>query len=48
MRPAFWSAFAHITIVWSLLLALRMRLEAARAEAAELRLAAEDALEART
>jgi heme exporter protein C len=45
MRPAFWSAFALITLVWGLLLALRVRLEAARAEAADLRLVAEDALE---
>ena len=29
MRPAFWSAFALILVVWSLLLALRMRLERA-------------------
>jgi heme exporter protein C len=48
MRPAFWSSFLLITLVWSLLLALRVRLEAARAEAAELRLAVEDALEAQS
>jgi len=47
MRPAFWTAFALITLVWALLLALRIRLEAARAELSDLRLAAEDALEAR-
>jgi heme exporter protein C len=46
MRPAFWSAFALILLVWSLLLALRVRLESARAELAELRLDAEDLLEA--
>ena len=46
MRPAFWSAFALILLVWSLLLALRVRLENARAELAELRLDAEDVLEA--
>ena len=28
MRPAFWSAFALITLVWALLLTLRVRLEA--------------------
>jgi heme exporter protein C len=48
MRPAFWSSFVLITLVWGLLLALRMRLETARAEAAELRLATEDMLEARS
>jgi heme exporter protein C len=48
MRPAFWSAFALITLVWALLLVLRVRLEAARAEVSELRLATEDALEARS
>jgi heme exporter protein C len=46
MRPAFWSAFALMLLVWSLLLALRVRLEAARAELADLRLEAEDLLEA--
>jgi heme exporter protein C len=46
MRPAFWSAFALMLLVWSLLLALRVRLESARAELAELRLEAEDLLEA--
>jgi len=46
MRPAFWSAFALMLLVWSLLLALRVRLENARAELAELRLEAEDLLEA--
>jgi len=48
MRPAFWSAFALILVVWSLLLALRMRLEGARAEVAALRLDAEEMLEARS
>jgi heme exporter protein C len=46
MRPAFWSAFLLMTLVWSLLLALRYRLEAARAEAAILKLETEDLLEA--
>ncbi|HEY4395097.1 MAG TPA: cytochrome c biogenesis protein CcsA [Polyangia bacterium] len=46
MRPAFWSAFALMLLVWSLLLALRLRLENARAELAELRLEVEDLLEA--
>ena len=48
MRPAFWSAFLLIGLVWGLLLALRVRLEAARAEAAHLRLLAEDLQEARS
>jgi heme exporter protein C len=48
MRPAFWSAFLLITIVWGLLLALRVRLEAARAEVAALRLDTEDMLEGRS
>jgi heme exporter protein C len=48
MRPAFWSAFALITVVWSLLLGLRVRLERARAEMAELRLEADEILEARS
>jgi heme exporter protein C len=46
MRPAFWSAFALILLVWSLLLALRLRLENARAELASLQLEADDLLEA--
>src|SRR5579871_1640607 len=46
MRPAFWSAFLLMLLVWSLLLALRVRLEAARAELAALELDAEDILEA--
>jgi heme exporter protein C len=46
MRPAFWSAFALMLLVWALLLALRVRLEAARAELAALELDAEDILEA--
>src|SRR5580692_5078559 len=45
MRPAFWSAFLLMTIVWSLLLALRYRLEAARALTATLKLDTEDLLE---
>jgi heme exporter protein C len=48
MRPAFWSAFALILLVWSLLFALRLRLENARAELASLRLDAEDLLEVGT
>jgi heme exporter protein C len=46
MRPAFWSAFALMTIVWGILLAVRVRLEAARTKLGELRLEAEDLLEA--
>jgi heme exporter protein C len=48
MRPAFWSAFALIVVVWSLLLGLRVRLEKARAEVAALRLDADEILEARS
>jgi heme exporter protein C len=44
MMPAFWSAFFLITLVWALLLTIRVRLERARAELAELRLDAEDDL----
>ena len=47
MRPAFWSAFALITLVWALLLTMRVRLERARAELATLRLDAEDLAEER-
>jgi heme exporter protein C len=45
MWPAFGSSLALILLVWSLLLALRLRLENARAEVAALRLDVEDALE---
>jgi heme exporter protein C len=47
MRPAFWTAFALITMVWGILLAVRVRLETARTMLGELRLEAEDLLEAR-
>jgi heme exporter protein C len=47
MRPAFWSAFALMTLVWGLLLALRYRLENTRARLATARLEIEDLLEAR-
>jgi len=46
MRPAFWASFTLIALVFGILLALRMRLEKARALLAELRLEAEDLLEA--
>ncbi|MEA2698936.1 MAG: heme exporter protein, partial [Myxococcales bacterium] len=46
MRPAFWASFALITLVWGLLLALRMRLEKARTALGDLRLEIEDVLEA--
>jgi heme exporter protein C len=46
MRPAFWASFVLISIVFGVLLTLRMRLEAARAALAELRLEVEDLLEA--
>jgi heme exporter protein C len=42
MRPAFWSAFALMTVVWGVLLTLRVRLEAARATLADLKLEVED------
>jgi heme exporter protein C len=45
MRPAFWSSFALITLVWALLFTLRVHLEGARAELAATRLEAEDLLE---
>ena len=45
MRPAFWASFALITLVWGLLLAVRLRLEAARATLADLELLAEDQME---
>jgi heme exporter protein C len=48
MRPAFWLSFALITLVWGLLLALRVRLEAARAELGAVRLEAEDLIEVRS
>ena len=45
MRPAFWSAFVLITLVWALLLTVRVRLERARTELAELRLDADELAE---
>jgi heme exporter protein C len=44
MRIAFWSSFLLITLVWTMLLIIRMRLERARADLAALRLDAEDEL----
>jgi heme exporter protein C len=46
MRPAFWTSFALISLVWGILLAVRTRLEEARAELSEMRMEAEDLLEA--
>jgi len=46
MRPAFWASFTLVALVFGILLTLRMRLEKARALLAELRLEAEDLLEA--
>jgi len=46
MRPAFWSSFLLITILWGVLLALRVRLERQRALVAALRLDTDDLLEA--
>jgi heme exporter protein C len=48
MVPAFLGGLTLITLVWGLLLALRLRLESARAEVETLRLDAEDLLEARS
>ena len=45
MRPAFWSAFGLILLVWAVLFIVRLRLERARAELASLRLDVEDMLE---
>jgi heme exporter protein C len=45
MKPAFWASFALITLVWGVLLIVRTRLEAARAELADLRLEQQDRLE---
>jgi heme exporter protein C len=45
MQPAFWSAFVLITLVWALLLTIRVRLERARGELETLRLDAEDLAE---
>ena len=45
MKPAFWSSFALMIIVWSVLFVVRLRLERARAELAALRLDTEDLLE---
>src|SRR6187549_951305 len=45
MRAAFWSSVLLMTVVWAVLFMLRLRLERARAEVAELRLAVEDAAE---
>jgi heme exporter protein C len=47
MRPAFWASFALISLMWGILLTLRMRLELARTTLADLELAAEDQLESR-
>jgi heme exporter protein C len=45
MRAAFWASFALIALVWGILLTLRLRLERARAELADLELLVEDQLE---
>jgi len=45
MRPAFWASFALITLVWGILLALRLRLEDARATLEELQLMVDDLAE---
>lgn len=48
MRPAFWASFALISLVWGILLAVRVRLETARATLADLELLVEDQMEMRT
>jgi heme exporter protein C len=48
MVPAFLSAFLLITLLWALLLTVRVRLERARAELAALRLDADELVEANT
>jgi heme exporter protein C len=47
MMPAFWSAFALMTLVWALLLTLRVRLEKSRAMLSALHLDADDLMEAK-
>jgi heme exporter protein C len=47
MRPALWSAFLLMTLVWSLLLTIRVRLERTRTELAALRLDTDDLAEER-
>jgi len=42
MRPAFWASFALITLVWGILLTLRLRLEDACANVEELQLMVDD------
>ena len=42
MRPAFWASFGLIALVWGILLALRLRLEDARATVEELQLMVDD------
>jgi heme exporter protein C len=46
MRPAFWCSFLLITLLWGVLLTLRVRLERQRSLLATLRLDADDLLEA--
>jgi heme exporter protein C len=46
MRPAFWSAFLLMMVVWAVVLTLRYRLERSRAALAALRLEVDDMLEA--
>jgi heme exporter protein C len=48
MVPAFLSAFLLITLVWALLLTIRVRLESARAELAALRLDVDELAEGRS
>jgi heme exporter protein C len=48
MWEPFWGSFLAFVLLWGLLMTLRLRLEAARAEVTELELAVEDSMEART
>ena len=48
MRPAFWASFILVSVIWGILLTVRLRLEKARATLADLELLAEDQLEMRT
>jgi heme exporter protein C len=47
MRPAFWTSFVLISLVWGILLAFRLRLGRAQATLNELELLAEDVIETR-
>lgn len=48
MREAFWFSFVVFLVLWGVLLALRLRLESARAALIDLEIAVDDAQEARS